>query len=420
MKSIVRLWAIILLALLAGCKSEPPLTPAIGEGFVGPATLRVRQDIAIQSKVVATVSHGQRLEILQRRRRFIKVRTPLKVEGWTEERQLMTAEQLGNLRSLSEHSKSAPSQGAATTYDVLNVHTEPDRLSPSFLQVREGEKVEVIGRRVSPRSSPLPPKPVVLAPAPRKKSKKTKTRKADEVPPPPMPRAPKLPDDWLELSAVGTEEEEAEEPPPVAPTPVPMDDWSLIRDAAGRSGWVLTRRLVMAIPDEVAQYAEGRRICAYFSLGSTRDGENVKPSWLWATVERGLESHDFDSIRVFTWSLRRHRYETAHIERNLKGFFPLLTHPVAAPKGHGDWGEKVPGFSVLVEKKDGLRYRRNYAFFGNLVRLSSEERADAPAGLSLAQAKQPGPAPQAAVDSESVFRSMKRRLIEMSRRYLGI
>ncbi len=423
MESTVRLVPIILLALLAGCKSEPPLTPSIGEGFVGPASLRIRQEINLQSAVVTTVMHGERLEILQRRRRFVKVRTPRKLEGWTDDRQLMTAEQLASLKRLAEHSKSAPSQGAATTYDVINVHTEPNRQSPSFLQIREGEKVDVIGRHVSPRNSPPPPpKPVTLAPAPKKKSKKSKTKKPDDVPRPPMPRAPRLPDDWLELSALGSEADEAEEPEPKAPTPVPMDDWTLVRDSSGHSGWVLTRRLVMAIPDEVAQYAEGRRICSYFALGETRDGDKVKPSWLWTTVERGLEAHDFDSIRVFVWSLRRHRYETAHIERNLKGFSPVQLHAVAAPKGHADWGEKPPGFSIVVEKKDGLRYRRNYAFFGNLVRLSSEERTDTPPGLLTADAKQPGPAkPQAAVETEeSLFRRAKHHLIALTRRYLGI
>ena len=50
-----------------------------------------------------------------------------------------------------------------------------------------------------------------------------------------------------------------------------------MRNAAGQSGWVLTRRLFMSIPDEVAQYAEGKRIVSYFSLGETRDGQLVKP-----------------------------------------------------------------------------------------------------------------------------------------------
>jgi len=132
----------------------------------------------------------------------------------------------------------------------------------------------------------------------------------------------------------------------------------------------------MAIPDEVAQYAEGRRIVSYFALGETRDKELVKPSWLWTTVERGLTPYDFDSFRVFVWSLRHHRYETAHIERNLIGYFPVLTAPVPMPKSGK--AERVPGFSILMDKKDGLRYRRNYSFVQNMVRFSTEERVETP------------------------------------------
>ena len=43
-----------------------------------------------------------------------------------------------------------------------------------------------------------------------------------------------------------------------------MEDCNLVRSKEGRTGWVLTRALRMAIPYEVAQYAEGHRITAYF------------------------------------------------------------------------------------------------------------------------------------------------------------
>jgi len=345
---------------LAGCNSKPQGTPSIADAYAGPSTLNIRQDIALKSPVVATVSHGEKLEVLFQRRRFVKVRTVRQIEGWIDERMLLSGQQVAALRALAERSKQAASQGAASTYDTLNVHTEPDRQSPSFLQVKEGEKVDVIGRRVAPRVSARPPSPVP-PPVPKAPTKKkvAREKKGRDIPLPPMPPAPKPPSDWVQLSQPApTPTAAAQEPPPE----IPMDDWSLIRNASGQSGWVLTRRLVMAIPDEVAQYAEGRRIVSYFSLGEVRDGTNKKTSWLWTTVERGLEPHDFDSIRVFVWSTRRHRYETSYIDRNLKGFFPVLAGP--------------QGFTILVEKKDGLRYRRRYSFIENRVRFAGEERVE--------------------------------------------
>ena len=44
--------------------------------YAGPASLNVRKGIPLDSAIVGTVKHGDRLEIIQHRRRFIKVRTP--------------------------------------------------------------------------------------------------------------------------------------------------------------------------------------------------------------------------------------------------------------------------------------------------------------------------------------------------------
>jgi hypothetical protein len=400
--------------LLTGCgqQQQQTLAPGIGVAYAGPSRLPIRQDIDTKSAVITTVSHGDRLEVLQRRRRFVKVRTAARAEGWTDERMLLTPEELSGLRGLSEQSKSAPSQGAATTYETLNVHTEPDRLSPSFLQVKEGEKVDVIGHRVAPRVAPrqaTPPPPAVKARP--KKSKKDK--KASDVPAPPLPAAPQPPADWLELSKLNAAPSAPAAPP--EEKAVPTDDWTLIRNAGGQSGWVLTRRLFMSIPDEVAQYAEGHRIVSYFKLGETHDGKDVvKPTWLWTTIDRGAEQYDFDGIRVFVWSTRHHRYETSYIERNLKGYFPVLTGPVPAPKTRKDSApssERVPGFSIIVEKKDGFRYRRSFAFLENRVRSSSEERVDTP-GQST-----PEPAPtllasekDAPAADDSFYGSLKQRI----------
>ena len=103
----------------------------------------------------------------------------------------------------------------------------------------------------------------------------------------------------------------------------------------------------MAIPDEVAQYAEGKRIVSYFPLGEIVDDGQKKHTWLWTTTGDSKQPYDFDSFRVFTWSLRRHRYETSYIERNLTGFSPVTLGTVSLG------ADQYAGFSVCIEKKDG-------------------------------------------------------------------
>jgi hypothetical protein len=176
----------------------------------------------------------------------------------------------------------------------------------------------------------------------------------------------------------------------------------------------------MAIPDEVAQWAEGHRIVSYFSLGTVQDGGEKKDIWLWTTLQ-GQQPYDFDSFRVFVWSLRRHRYETQYIERNLKGYGPVLIEPVALAAGKGKTVEgQHPGFSLCVEKKDGLRYRRAYALVNTSIRFAADRACEAPQppefGLtppSGAPAAQTAPAP-----SETFTQRFKRRLKALTHGWL--
>src|SRR5437660_3914030 len=115
------------LLLLAGCRSGPPRAPSIGEAYVGPAALNIRSDISLQSSTVAIVKHGERLEILGARRRFLRVRTPNGAVGWTDERQLLAAADMASLKELATRAARMAAQGVATTYTDLNVHTQPER-----------------------------------------------------------------------------------------------------------------------------------------------------------------------------------------------------------------------------------------------------------------------------------------------------
>jgi hypothetical protein len=385
----------LLIVATVACRSGEPHAPAIGEAYAGPATLGLRRDIPLQSPVVATVRHGDRLEIVQRRRRFLKVRVPGGAEGWIEDHLLLSSEEIAALKEVERRALTLPSQGLASTYDQLNVHTEPNRLSPSFLQVKEGEKVDVVAHISAPRTPPerkplIPPKPKTLPPA--------RKRAESKYPLPPMPPAPPPPANWKELSKAppavqeATASHAAEAPPP--------DDWSLVRNAKGESGWVLTRRLYMAIPDDVAQYAEGHRITSYFALSDVRDGGVVKHNWLWTTISSsasGDHPYDFDSFRVFTWSLRRHRYETAYIQRNVEGYFPVLTRPA--------------GFSVCVVNRSGARTRRNYSFISTTVRLAGEQPCEAVErllpGTGVTGQVAPSQAPSPAAGSRSFYGRLK-------------
>ena len=89
-----------------------------------------------------------------------------------------------------------------------------------------------------------------------------------------------------------------------------------MRDSNQRVGWVLARMIDLDVPLDVAQYAEGQRIVAFFVLNQVQDGDKKVAQYLTVLTEPkdGLP-FDFNQIRVFTWNVKRHRYETAYRER---------------------------------------------------------------------------------------------------------
>ena len=97
-----------LAVLLFACGGNPHASPVLGEAFVGPATLNLRSDIPTQSSTVAVVRHGDRLEILQHRRSFLRVRAPNGAEGWTDERQLLAASDMAALKDLAAQAAKMP------------------------------------------------------------------------------------------------------------------------------------------------------------------------------------------------------------------------------------------------------------------------------------------------------------------------
>jgi hypothetical protein len=412
------LFAAAFVCVLAGCSSGPPRQPAIGEAYAGPATLKLRKELDPHSPEVAAVSHGDRLAIISRRRRFVRVRTSSGVEGWTDLRQLLAASQMAELNDLAEAAARMPSHGAVTAYEALNVHTLPNRQAPSFYRIKEGELADVVGHQLTQRV-PLDPKSILPRPAPKAKPP-AKKKEEPRIPKVPMPAPPKLPDNWLELSKSAPLPEEPPEEEPVPTKPVPLDDWSLVRLKNGRAGWVLTGALRMNIPDEVAQYSEGHRITSYFATGDVNDNGQIRHHWLWTTLSSERQPYEFDSFRYFIWNLRKHRYETAYVERNLRGYFPVQVAPVQVTTAKRT--DTFPGFSLIVEE-DGVRYRKTYSYQIYLVHLVSKERVETPppvtgapdANAAIAQANPPAPSKPGA----GLYGKLKQNVVALKERWFG-
>ena len=143
-----------------------------------------------------------------------------------------------------------------------------------------------------------------------------------------------------------------------------MEDWWLIRDPDGRVGWVLARMVDMDVPLEIAQYAEGQRTVAFFVLDQVTDGDKKVSQYLVALSEPkdGLP-FDFNQVRVFTWNVKRHRYETAYREHNLNGVLP-----VTVSQENFDKEGMLPVFILRVKDDNGNISERKYKMNSPIVR----------------------------------------------------
>lgn len=279
----MRLIHLLIIALLplTGCLRMETAEPSIGEAFVAPATLEIREEIAPRARLAATLGHGDRVEVLARRRRFAKVRVPPGgATGWTDGRQLLSGESWTLLRAENEQGARAPAQGTARAAAELNVHITPHRGAPSFHRLKEGELITNIGRSVMPRMQYVAP---------------------------------------------------GEESGQLVSAGAAQDDWSWIRLKDRRCGWVLASMLMPELPLEILQLADGHRVTAFFQLGVTRSPDDGKerPVYLW-TASSGLpDRFQFDSVKVFAWNPARQRYETTFVERGVEGYHPVIVDPAS-------------------------------------------------------------------------------------------
>jgi len=315
------------------------LLPACGRGrhrvlevaYVSAPQAALRDQVAAIFNRVGNVKNGERVEVLEREKRFARIRTGTGIEGWIEQRYLVDQKTFDALQKLTTDHQSDPVQAPGVLRNETNLHVTPGRDTEHLYQLASGAKVAILQRDTAEKQSGAAPPP---KPATRAGASKAGVSKAG---------------------------------PNAAAGPV-LEDWWLVRDDQSRVGWVLARMVDVDVPLEIAQYAEGQRFVAFFVLNEVPDSDKgvqkQVPQYLCVLTDPhdGLP-YDFDQVRVFTWNTRKHRYETAYREHGLDGVLP-----VTITKEDFDKEGTLPVFILRVKDEAGNITERKYKLNTPIVR----------------------------------------------------
>ena len=134
--------------------------------YVSAPETSLRDRVATMYNKIGTVHSGDRVEVLEKQRRFLRVRTDGGQEGWIEERSLVPQDVYDAFQKLASDNASQPVQAHGTTRSELNMHVTPSRDGEHLYQLKDGEKVEILKRATAEKN---PPKSAATATTPSRK-----------------------------------------------------------------------------------------------------------------------------------------------------------------------------------------------------------------------------------------------------------
>ena len=252
-------FTLLFVIFLTSCAPKPE--PVLDHGTVVAKNASLRLKNSSTSRTIRVLDTGDKVEVLERQENWYRVRYGTDIQGWMETSTVLTNGNKDRIQTLVASSQNQGPQNTAVLKQAANFRLEPGRSTAIIRRLQSGTKLEVIERATLPR-----------------------------------PGSPSLHDVWLK----------------VRPSPTEI-------------GWVLSGALEFDIPGDIAQYSEEYTYAAVKVINRVHDP--IAGDVNWYVVGERRPGHDpnvdFQGVRVFTWNMKKHKYETAFRVKGLRGVYPL-------------------------------------------------------------------------------------------------
>jgi len=251
--------AVVACFLLFSCAPKPE--PVLDQATVVARNASVRLKNSSTSRTLVTLNPGDKVEVLQRQDNWYRIRHGDRLQGWMEESTILTNTTMARIREMAVAAQSEPPQNTATLRQDANLRIEPGRSTGVIKRLDSGTKFEILQRITKPRPN----------------------------------------------SDGG------------------LDVWLKVRPKPDEVGWLLASLVDYDVPSELAQYTEGYVYTAVKPINQVQDPYAGAINW-YVVGERAPGTDpviDFNGVRVFTWNMKMHRYETAFRARDIRGVYPL-------------------------------------------------------------------------------------------------
>ena len=252
--------ALSLFTLITAC--GPKKEPAKEQATVVAKHASVRMKNSATSRTLATLEPETKIDIMEKQGNWYRIRYG-DTQGWMEETTLLTEAMAAKLKAMVDEAKKLETQNTALLRDDANIRLDPGRTTKVMRRLLAETKVEVLERRTLPRPNANPPA---------------------------------------------------------------LDVWIKVRVSPTEVGWLLGSVLDYEAPAAIGGFMEGSNYSAIKPLNTVEDSEVGPVIWYVVGERRPGAPPDvaFDGIRVFTWNLKKHRYETAYRIKGIRGAYPLV------------------------------------------------------------------------------------------------